>query len=133
MLSCLSPSNRAWVRYAPLAILSVTRLVSKRNGTPNRYAFHDVGLAAENLVIQAMSMGMFAHQMAGFDAAKVVETYRVPDGFAPVTAIAVGYPGRAESLSEDLQKKQGAKRTRKDLASFVFKGVWGNTPDFLRR
>ncbi|MBI4720857.1 MAG: nitroreductase family protein [Chitinivibrionia bacterium] len=131
MLSCLSPGNQAWVRHAPLVILTFAKLAFDRNGKPNRHALHDVGLAAENLVLQAMSMGLFAHQMAGFDSAKVVETYGVPGGFEPVTAIAVGYPGDADSLPEDLRRRQHSKRARVSLGSLVFTKVWGEPPDFL--
>ena len=46
------------------------------NGQPNRHAFHDVGLANENLVLQAAAMGLVVHQMAGFVAD---EPRAVPD------------------------------------------------------
>ena len=73
-------------------MLSVVRLAFAHNGKPNRWAYHDVGLASAQLVLQAVSQGLVAHQMAGFDAAKARETYGIPEGHEPVAAIAVGYP-----------------------------------------
>src|SRR2546425_8759579 len=63
LASCLVPAN-AWARKAPVLALSVAALDFAQTGKPNRHAYHDVGLAVENLVIQAMSMGIFVHQMA---------------------------------------------------------------------
>ena len=63
--------------------------------------------------------------MAGFDGAKARETYRIPEGWEPVTAVAVGYFGDPDSLPEDLRQRELGPRTRKPLADFVFAGGWG--------
>lgn len=133
LLSCLAPGNQIWVRNAPLLILTFARLTFERNGKPNRHALHDVGLAAGNLVVQAMSMGLFAHQMAGFDGEKVRAAYSIPDGVEPVTAIAIGYHGTSADLPEDLRTREGAPRTRKPLTSILFSGAWEQNPDFLAK
>ena len=53
------------------------------NGQPNRHAFHDVGLANENLVLQATAMGLVVHQMAGFVADRARELFEIPEGQEP--------------------------------------------------
>src|ERR1700722_9116174 len=63
MLGCLVEFNQSWVKAAQVLMISVARLHFARNNKPNRHAFHDVGLAAENLVIQATAMGLAVHQM----------------------------------------------------------------------
>src|SRR5262249_34891150 len=67
--SCLVGAN-AWAKKPPVLLISVVRDNFTHNGKPNRTAQHDVGLASENLVLQATELGLVTHQMAGFDAAR---------------------------------------------------------------
>ena len=131
LLTALMEGNRAWAARAPVLMLSVAKLDFDRNGQPNRHAFHDVGLATANLVTQATAMGLAAHQMAGFDAAKARELFAIPDGWEPVAAIALGYPGEASSLPAPLRDRELAARTRKPLEEFVFSGRWGHAAPFV--
>lgn len=125
LLSCLVEGNQAWAQFAPVLMISIARLNFAQNGQPNRHAFHDVGLAAENLVIQAMALDLMVHQMAGFYPDKAREVFRIPPGYEPVAAIAVGYPGEPDRLPEKLRQRELAPRTRKMLREFVFGGEWG--------
>lgn len=131
LLSCLTDGNVRWVKHAPVLAISVTRLNFEEDGKPNRHAFHDIGLAVANLTVQATSMGLFVHQMAGFFPEKVKELYEVPDGYEAVTAIALGYPGDPATFPEDIQRRERAERTRKPLTSFLFQGRWGQQAGFL--
>lgn len=123
--SCLSPGN-AWALQAPLLMLSVSSGFFTRNGKPNRHGQHDVGLASENLVLQAVAIGLAAHQMAGYDPEKARELFHIPEEFTPMAMIAVGYPfhGDLSSLPEDIQKRELTERSRKPLAEIVFDGTW---------
>lgn len=132
MLTCLVEFNQTWAKTAPVLMISVASLKFSRNGKPNRHGFHDVGLAAENLVIQAMAQGLFVHQMAGFSVEKAREVYGIPDGFEAVAAIAMGYPGDPQSLPEDLRKRELEPSTRKAMATFVFTGRWGQTSPWVQ-
>ncbi len=125
LLSCLVEGNQRWAKTAPVLMLSVAKLAFERTGKPNRHAFHDVGLAVENLVIQATALGLIVHQMAGFDVEKAREQFQIPEGVEPVAAIALGYPGDLENLPEPLRERERAPRTRKPLEEFVFSGHWG--------
>ena len=125
LLSCLVEGNVRWAQHAPVLMLSVAKLAFERNQKPNRHAFHDVGLAVENLVIQATALGLAVHQMAGFHVDRAREVYGIPEGHEPVAAMAIGYlddPGR---LPDDLREREVAPRIRKPLESFVFSGQWG--------
>lgn len=127
MLSCLVEGNQQWARLASVLMISVARLQFEKNGKPNRHAFHDVGLAVANMIFEATALGLFVHQMAGFYPDKVRELYDVPDGFEPVAAIAIGYPGDVDALPEDFKERETAPRQRKPLESFVFRGAWDNS------
>src|ERR1700731_4577394 len=50
LASCLVDGN-SWAKRAPLLILAVAATNFTHNGQMNRHAFHDVGLANENLVL----------------------------------------------------------------------------------
>ena len=125
LLGCLVEFNQQWAGKAPVLMLSVAKLQFERNQKPNRHATHDVGLATENLVIQATALGLVAHQMAGFDADKAREEFQIPENCEPMAAIALGYPGDPKTLPLELSEKELAPRARKPLASFVFAGRWG--------
>ncbi|MDM9379559.1 nitroreductase family protein [Chlorogloeopsis sp. ULAP01] len=127
LLSCLAEGNQVWAKNAPVLMLSVAKLYFEKNGKENRHAFHDVGAAACSMATQATSLGLFIHQMAGFDVSKARELYSIPEGYEPVAAIAVGYPGNPEELPEQYQQREFAPRQRQPLETFVFTGSWGET------
>jgi len=131
LLGCLVEFNQGWANAAPVLMIAVASLEFERNSKPNAHAWHDVGLGLENLTIQAQSMGLAVHMMAGFDADKTRKTYGIPDNAAPTTAVALGYPGSPDDLSDDLREKEIAPRQRKPLNTFVFTGGWGKTSKIL--
>jgi nitroreductase len=126
LVSVLMEANRLWARKAPVLILTVAHNKFTKNGNPNRHSFHDVGQAAANLVIQATSLGLIAHQMGGFSVEDARKQFAVPEDWDPVSVIALGYPGDPSSLSEQMRERETARRQRKPLESFVFSGAWGH-------
>lgn len=133
LLSCLRENNQQWALHAPVLMVSVAKLTFDANGQPNRYAFHDVGLAVANLIVQATALGLFVHQMAGFYPDKVRELYGVPEDFEPVAGIVLGYPGDPAILPEDLQQRELAPRARKPVETFVFQGTWGQIAPLVKQ
>ena len=127
LLSCLVEGNIQWAQHAPVLMVSVARLYFEDDGKPNRHAFHDVGLAVANLIVQATALGLVVHQMAGIFPDKIRELYGIPEGYEAVAGIALGYPGDPQSLPEELRKRELAPRERKPLTEFVFSGRWGRT------
>jgi len=124
--SVLSPGN-AWATKAPVLICTVAQLTFARNGKPNRHAFHDVGAASENLLLQATSLGLFAHQMAGFDVEKARAVFQVPEGYEPVAMMALGYPAALETLTDEQRAHEQRARARRPIEEFVFDGRFGNS------
>ena len=125
LLSCLVERNQQWARNAPVLMVSVTELNFAKSGKPNRHAFHDVGLAMGNLLVEATALNLFVHQMAGFSPEKVKELFTVPEGFEPVAAIAIGYGADPSTAPEAFRQQETAPRSRKSINSFVFEGKWG--------
>ncbi len=125
VLDSLVEGNRSWASTAPVLGFSIARLNFTHNDEPNRHALHDVGLAVENLIIQAMDHGLFVHQMAGFDRQIAREHFEVPDDHEIVAGLAIGYPGAPDELPEDLQKRERSSRDRRPLEEMVYSGSWG--------
>ena len=132
LLSCLTEKNQRWARRAPVLMISVAKLNFEKNGKPNRHAFHDVGMAVSNLIVQATALGLYVHQMAGFSVETVRETYGVPEGFEPVAAIAVGYPDDPNVLAEQFRQQEVGPRQRKPISSFIFEAKWGETSPLVK-
>jgi nitroreductase len=94
------------------------------NNKPNPFAPHDLGMSSLSMALQATSMGLLFHQMAGFSPTKAREYFGIPEGFTPLTMIACGYPGEIEALTEKHQQAETAPRVRRSQEqSFLF-GAW---------
>jgi len=125
-LSVLLEANRVWAGKAPVLILTFAHSQFEKTGNPNRHAFYDMGQAVANLSIQATSLGLVVHQMAGFNVESTRAQFAVPQDWEPVSVIALGYPGDTDSLPEKLREREIAQRQRKPLETFLFSGKWGN-------
>lgn len=154
LLSCLASANQRWAQYAPVLMLSVAKLYfdspaelnvddtiesltsvmqkspARQRGSINRHAFYDVGMAVENLTLQAIALDLFVHQMAGFDIDAAKRLFHIPHDYEPVAAIAVGYLGNSHILPEELQLQQLEPRVRKPIEQFVFTERWGHSSLF---
>ncbi|MUG91230.1 hypothetical protein F7734_01450 [Scytonema sp. UIC 10036] len=98
----------------------------------NRHAFHDVGAASTELALQGTALGLYIHQMAGFDVPLARQIYGIPEDYEPVAAIALGYLGDPKTLSERLQQRENSPRTRKPLEQFVFSEQWNQTSPIVK-
>lgn len=128
ILSCLVEANQAWAKAAPVLMLNFISERFQKNDKPNRVAEHDLGLAMGNLSLQAASMGLVVHQMAGVDLDQAASTFNPPEGFAPTTAAAIGYFGDPQTLKEDWMRESDlSPRQRMDFDDFVFGDAWGES------
>ncbi|MCR9143607.1 MAG: nitroreductase family protein [bacterium] len=125
LLACLVEFNQAWAKAAPVLMLTLAAKSFEKNGKANRHAEHDLGLALGNLSLQAASLGLHVHEMAGFDAAQAAQDLGVPPEYTVVSMATIGYPGDPQNLSEALREKEAAPRTRKALSEIVFRGGFG--------
>lgn len=133
MLGVLMDMNAAWAKQASVLAISVARRTFHHNGAPNRVAMHDLGAANAQLTMEATSRGLVVHQMGGFHLDKAREVFGIPEGWDPVSAMAIGYAGDPETLPEQLRKPELGARTRKPLSEFVMSGHWGHTASFVAK
>jgi nitroreductase len=122
IVETLTPNNIGWAKEAPVLIVAIAKLYPFAGKERNSY--YDLGMAVENLVIQSGHLELVVHQMAGFDVDKARELLRIPEGYVPVTVIALGYPGSPDELHPTLRERELAPRVRKPLSEFVFEGTW---------
>lgn len=132
MLSCLVPGNVVWAQHVPVLMISVAKLRFDHDGSPNRHAFHDTGIATGFLMLEATALGLLAHGMAGFDPDKARELYGIPESHEAVAAIGLGYPGDESGAPEELRKRN-QRRPRRTLDQFVFAGRWGQVSPLVSR
>jgi len=125
LLGCLVEGNQAWAKAAPVLMISVAKNTFDHNGKPNRCAPHDVGLASENMTLEAVAQGLATHGMAGIQIDKIREVYGLPEDCDPIAGWALGYGGDPELLEGTLKERELAPRERKELSEFVFGSKWG--------
>ena len=94
-------------------MLSFVKNTYTYNGTPNRHAQHDLGLAVGNLTTQASLLGLRVHNMAGIVVDHIRKSFEVPEGYDIVTAIAVGYSDEAHN-----------RKPRKHMDEIAALGQW---------
>jgi len=126
LVGCLNEGNVPWAAQAPVLGISVAKLL-RDPGKPNRHAFHDVGLATQNMMVQATALGLFMHMMGGFSVDKARAEFAIPEGYEAVTMFTIGYLGDPDSLPEKNRTSELAPRVRRPLAEFVFSKGWGET------
>lgn len=122
---CLAPANQAWVKDTPVLMLVCADTLFNHNQQPNRWGQYDTGAAAENVCLQASSMGLMAHQMGGFNADKARETFAIPAQYIPMAMLCVGYAADINTVTGDALDRETAARTRKPLNELFFAGNWG--------
>jgi len=119
----LSPGN-TWAKRASILVATLAKRTFTRNGKPNRWHAHDVGLATEALITEATSRDLVTHIMAGFDSKGLVEAFTVPDDYTPVSLIAVGHYD-PESSDQELEKRDQNPRRRRPLSDLAFGASFG--------
>lgn len=118
--------NRHWVKNCNILMVAISE-TQNSDGRKNNWAEYDTGAASENICLQATDLGMFAHQMAGFDSAALSKEFDIPPRFKPMAMIAIGY--KSEDLTivdEKYQKTEVAERVRKPLENNFFDSKWNN-------
>jgi nitroreductase len=126
----LSPNNpsKAAMTVVPIVIVACAEL--KKSGYTYKgeqvatdkgdWFMFDVALTIQNLTLAAHALGLGTVHIGLFDAAKAARILSVPEGFAVVEIIPVGYPAM-----------EGKAPQRKELTETLFYENWGNTKQHI--
>ena len=121
----LGEFNQGWARSAPVLILNTAKTTFSHNNSPNPVALYDLGASAATMCYQAAALGIFTHQMAGYDRDVARKLFAVPDDFIFGAVTAMGYLGEPSALpNEQYISQEVAPRQRKPLSEFVL-SAWG--------
>ena len=125
IFGCLNEKNQRWAGSAPVLMLAFAECRAPGDERKNPYAWHDVGAACAEMAVQCAAVGLRMHQMGGIVRERIREVFPAPEGYDAVEAIALGYPGDAATLPDDLRARMEKPRTRKSLGEIFFTGAWG--------
>jgi len=126
----LAEFNQLWVINAPVLTLAIAKTTNQKNEFNRNYAY-DLGQSVAILSLQAMSEGIYTHQMGGFDADAATKDLEIPEDYKVLVAFTLGYRGDAEKLHPNLFRLELNARTRRPVAESVFTGYFGHKADFL--
>lgn len=119
----LSRGN-AWGKRAPVMVLVITEQSGGCTSHGLPYYMMDVGLATENILLQAVHLGLLAHPTAGWDERILKDILNIPDQYRIATVIFIGYEGGFDKLDERTKEKERKPRTRKAFADIVHRDGW---------
>lgn len=106
LFGCLVEANQAWAKNTGALLLIAAKKTFSKNGKLNSVAVFDCGSFWQSMALQATSMGLYTHGMAGFNGEKARETFSIGDDYQPIAMIAVGRGAAIETLPEDYQKME---------------------------
>ena len=124
LVACLNEGNAPWASQAPVLGIGIASLF-RRPEVLNRHAFHDLGMALQNIAIQAIALDLYTHFMGGFSADKARELFSIPAGHEAVTMFALGYQGDPNELTERHKESELTERLRRPLNETLFGDRWG--------
>ena len=115
------PDANYWAKKSPLMVLVTTKpeldcqLDDKRD-----YAFFDVGLAVENMILQAVKEGLVAHPIAGYRPVSIKKAFGIPDDYTLIVIVVIAYPGDESILNSKHLTSEHSERNRKPKEEVVF-------------
>lgn len=127
ILNTLMIQNKQWAQSAPVLIMAIAKHKFDYKDSLNNHAFHDVGFAVANLTLQATANNLYLHQMGGFNAQAAKDSFQIPEGFDPVSVIAVGYIDHQEN-SKNIEEPL---RNRKEISEMVFEEKFGKSSQLV--
>ena len=127
----LLPRNY-WAKLAPFIVaVCVDPSDDCQQSLGREYGLFDTGLATQNLILQAVREGCYAHPIAGFDPESVKEILGVPEQTVLITLVIIAYPGDNDHLSEKHKLSETSKRRRKPQSDVIaynrFSKQWRNS------
>ncbi|AFA71745.1 nitroreductase family protein [Gordonia polyisoprenivorans VH2] len=125
LASTLTRGNKGWAPAAGALILVCTSDAAD-DAKLHDYGAVDLGLAVAQMSIQAVSMGINPHPMAGFDASAARAAFDVPADKRPMVILALGRLADDPTLLDpDVADRDSQPRERLPLSEIAFARRWG--------
>lgn len=124
----LTRGNSRWVPRASLVLVVGAQVAPDERGEGGYKPIHadyDTGQAAAHVTLQAVAMGLHAHQFAGFDKEAVATALGVPDHVRLLAGIAIGVRGDPADVPAHDAERDDRVRRREPLADRVHGAAWG--------
>lgn len=112
----LTGFNQSWAPAASAYVVMLARKYQEDKERNQAATYYDLGLASMQLVIQAESMGLKSHFMGGIIHDEISKILNITDHWV-VCVITVGKQGSIDQVSDELQTRETASRSRVDSAS----------------
>jgi nitroreductase len=119
----LSRGN-AYAKRAPVMIIVAAKEDGGCGSHGLPYFMMDVGLSVENMLLQAVHLGLMGHPTAGWNEDGLKEVTGIPPEYRIVTVVFFGYEGDFDKLDERNQASEKKPRTRKELSEIVHWNKW---------
>lgn len=116
--------GNAYAKAAPVLIALCGNPDDGQQVDGKQYYLMDAGMALENMLLQAVALGLHAHPMGGFDEATVCDVLGIPTHVRVLALVAVGWPGRLEDLDERTRERELRERTRQPREAVCSCDVW---------
>jgi len=125
IMDSLVEFNQKWATTAPVLVVTLGRKFNNNSDDNNLAYQYDAGQAVANMTVEATNLGLYMHQMGGFDPKKIIQHFDVPIQYKPLTVLALGYIGNPEQLEGGIQQAEKAERDRFAFDDFIFSGRFG--------
>jgi nitroreductase len=116
--------GNAYAKAAPVMVLVAAKEDGGCSSHGLPYFMMDVGLAVENMLLQAVHLGLMGHPTAGWNEDGLKEVTGIPEDYRIVTVVFFGYEGDFEKLDERTQEKEKKPRTRREMSDIVHWNEW---------
>lgn len=119
LFHAFSYGNQLWIANVPLFFVIISKPGLDDIKEQKEYYLFDCGLATENVLLTATSLGLASNPMIGWDEQKVGQVLSIPSDWKVIVLIALGYEGNLQDLPEEARAKDQRLRIRKEFKEFV--------------
>lgn len=108
----LHQSNQKWASQAGALVLFISKTTFDHKGAFSPTHSLDTGSAWENLALQGALLNLVVHGMQGFEIEKAREYLHIPQEYHIEMMAAIGHPGSAETLPDELRQRESPNHRR---------------------
>lgn len=116
--------GNSWGKDAPIMVIVAAK---EDGGCPAHdlpYFMMDCGLAIENMLLQAVHLGLMGHPTAGWDETKLKDITGIPEEYRITAVVFFGYQENLDQLDPETRKKEQSRSSRKPLSEIVHRNGW---------